>query len=183
VSAGSAATTNTVTITNTVGSVVVLYVEPWLSTTSTIRIGNAGRNGSSTAGWIDNTLGICSTASLTAYAANLYVLSLGINDAAASTPVATFRANMESIIATCQAAGGDVILWTPQAVNDPTREAVLATYRAVYPSIAAQHGCFFTDVHSRFPAYDAGWYSDNYHLNGAGYYDEAEMFAAALSGI
>jgi lysophospholipase L1-like esterase len=185
VSAGSAATTNSVVITATsAANLLILAVEPWLSTTKTIRVGNAGRNGTTTASYIQNALNFTTPNMIPAYAPDLTIISFGINDAG-GTPatVAAFQASMATLIGYARQTG-DVLLWIPQFVNDAGREAVLSTYRAAYPNIASANGCPApVDISKRLGPYAGAtsMYFDNYHLNGPGYWDEGSALASLLA--
>jgi lysophospholipase L1-like esterase len=179
-SAAAAATTNTLTIASA-GVAEILFVAPWLSTTKTIRYGNAGRNGTTTNEWVDNSAGISSLGCIDAYAPDLTILCLGINDANNGHTLATFTANMNTIIARCQQTG-DVILIVPHMTGlSSAVETLLASYRAAIPGIAASKGCMWLDESARIGAYaGSSFYFDTAHLNGVGYWDVAAMLTAAL---
>jgi lysophospholipase L1-like esterase len=177
-------TTNTLTISATGALVNIVGIEPYDSTAIGVRIGNAGRNGATTEDWATDVLNIASIASIKAYAPDLTILSLGINDASFSVTPATFQTNMTTIITAAQVSG-DVLLWVPHATSDPG-ESTIQTYRAVYPDIAAASGCGLIDMHARFGPRSGNataWWSDTHHLTYLGHLDMADAILAYLRNL
>ena len=174
----------------TVNTVFIIGVQAWDSTTPAVRLSNGGVPVSATQDWIDNgTWGSMPTAFAGA-APNLAIIDLGINDAQSGTALATTRANLVTLIQSAQAANVDLIL----ASMVPTAEAVLAgitnSERAISQtllSLALQYNCGFISKMDRWTDWATsnglGLYSDNFHPNGLGYADLAEMHLAALRVI
>lgn len=135
VSAGSLATTNVVTIDpgGSAGAVYIVGIEPYRSgATKRIRVGNAAASGSYAfrwAGYSDNNSSNTwnSLYAIRAYAPDLTIIDLGINDADPSreTLATTFDAYIGDIIAAAQYSG-DVLLKTFIPVAG--REAMMDQY-------------------------------------------------------
>jgi lysophospholipase L1-like esterase len=163
----------------TVGDIYLMGVEPWLSTSpNTIRVNNWGVSGTKTSDWA-TALG--STAAIQAYAPDLTVIMLGINDAL-NGPVtpATYLANLQTVITAAQASG-DVILMSvvpSNPANSPDPTGSEAAYQAATQTFAASLKVPYVDVLSRFGSYAVGSangiYADNLHLNNLGYADLAQ---------
>lgn len=114
-SAAAAATTNTVSIArNTSGALHIIGIEPWLSTTKQVRIANAGVGGSAASDWAGNgsSASFRSTVCIQAYAPDLTIISLGINDANSAASVSTWHTNLATLIAAAQVSG-DVVIVPP----------------------------------------------------------------------
>lgn len=179
--AGSAATTNTVTIERTGGSgaIYVVGIEPYLSTSRKIRVANAGISGSNTAGWLTRPpqdtpwhgLGL-----IEEYAPDLTIIDLGINDAdpANVTSPATFAANLAQIIAAAQVSG-DVILKS-MIPSDATRHA----HEALLVAELAKFGLPMVDTFGYYGTWDSALMTDGVHGNASMYTDEADYLTGVL---
>ena len=136
--AASAGTGNAVTISATGATVWFWGVEPYLSTTTKVRVGNAGVPSVPSSAWSDASSAWASIASIGAYGADLAIGSLGLNDAKTPISSAQFRTNMSAIITAFQSAG-DVILWTPpgSTAGSGVPPAIVSSYVAVdYPFLS-----------------------------------------------
>lgn len=71
--------------------------------------------------------------------AAIVVIALGGNDALRGLPVADLRANLDRAITQAQAAGARVVLAGMQAPPN-TGPEYTASFSAVYPAVASQHG-------------------------------------------
>ena len=185
VSAAAAATTNTVSITNTIGNSWIVGIEPWLSTSpNLVRVANAGEGGSKLVGFW-NLAGASGTAGmLTAYAPDLTIISLGINDSTISTTEVAYRAAMTTLLGYVSAAGSDVIVLPPvfqNATTFPTPAALQAQYAAGLKA----RGIPYFDLNERnggFAGANAAGFmcADATHMEAIGYADLAQFIASGL---
>jgi lysophospholipase L1-like esterase len=167
------------------GQVWILAVEPWLSTTPRIRVGNVGVNGWTAADWIA-TGSFSPLTAVTTHAPHLSIVSLGLNDAAAAVTPAVFYANLKSLCTSLKALGSDVALWiptppAPSGVAPVLLEPGIRSYLPIYRSVALETGAVLIDTYSRHGSvYQSGYSFDGYHSNNMGYRDIAECLAANL---
>ncbi|QIN93619.1 hydrolase [Gordonia phage DumpsterDude] len=191
VTAGSAATTNVVTILGLTAAknVEITHIVPRLSTMSQVLVGNAGISGSTTTDWV--TYSSNSTANdfgglgaIKSYAPDLTILDLGINDAnALVSPAADYVSRLQQIIAAAKVSG-DVILKTmmPTAASvAPATAALEAEYVAAVKGL----GVPVIDYYSRTAPgndYLAGGMlnADGIHGTDFGYLDVASVVFEAL---
>jgi lysophospholipase L1-like esterase len=173
VNAATASFSNVLSMTRTggTGDLYIVGIEPYLSTGNTIRVANAGVSGSDTQSWVDfpnanNTLTWNSAAVIKAYAPNLTIIDLGINDAGASRTSSAFMTNLNVLI-TAALVSGEVLIKTPIPANGRDallgdyRSAVLGADRAVIDLLA------FYGTHARMST--RGWKYDDLHGTDAGY--------------
>ena len=188
VSAGSASTTNVVTIDpgGSGGQVYIVGIEPYLSTTKKIRVGNAGTSGSYAFRWVaysDSDPGNAWNArhSIRAYAPDLTIIDLGINDAdpTRNTPAATFIDFIEDLIADAQVSG-DVLLKTfiPVAGRE--------TYLDQYAAELRDRDLALVDIYGAWGSAEdadaAGFINpDGVHGSAQGYAVEAAYMYVALT--
>jgi lysophospholipase L1-like esterase len=189
VSAGSAATSNAVTISGpTGGAVHILGIEPWLSTARRVRVGNAGVGSSTTSKWVASATTFGGPGCIRAYQPDLTIISLGINDATTAVAPATYLANIQTLITAAQVSG-DVIVIPPF----PSAAGALANqlaYEPVYEQALRTLRVPFFDLYARFwkPGAEAiglpsGMMNDQVHPNAFGYADWASAFAAEMVRI
>jgi lysophospholipase L1-like esterase len=179
--AAAASTANTVVIRSTVGQIFIVGVEPYLST-SQVLVGNAGVSGATGASWTASPAsGIDSLGAITGYAPDLTILSLGINDAGNSVPSATEVVNLTTIITTAKLSGDVILMTMPPSLGAPWT-TFEPQYVAAYAALATSTGCGFVDIFTRWGGtYSAGYMSDSYHPNDAGYTDMALALADYLT--
>jgi lysophospholipase L1-like esterase len=170
------------------GQVWVLAVEPWLSTTPRIRVGNVGVNGWLASDWI--AAGSFSPlVAVTTHAPHLCIVSLGLNDCAAAVTTAQFYTNLKSLCVSLKALGSDVALWIPtppgpSGVAPVLLEPGIRSYLPIYRAIANELNLVLFDPYIRHgSAYQAAYSFDGYHSNNLGYRDIAETIAAPLQAI
>jgi len=182
VSAAGAATTNTVSITATGDQVFICGVEPWLSTRSTVRVGNGGVASSSTDTWIASTPFFGGLESIKAYAPDLAIVCLGTNDAINNAPPDRYLSQLQQII-DAAAVSGDVAVMT----NVPAQESALVTLQAQYAN--AVRGLTTLPLIDLFDRCGGTWDTlnglgfmiDQHHPNPAGHWDVAGFVKAALA--
>ena len=183
VTAASASTSNVVSMSGT-GNVWILGVEPSLSTTSQILVGNMGLPGQSAATWISGGFYYSNGQSLlTKYAPDLTIISLGVNDATAGQAVSQFSTNLASLITTAQAAG-DVILLTPPPQSSGTVNPLLQQYvQSAYYPLASQFGVPLVDWFNRFNGVNNSNFMGAIHPNNVGYWDASTWFAEGILSV
>lgn len=138
------------------GTVFVSAIESWNSATPQVCITNAGWSGAGIKD-IDSTnsgsTGYDAKAFALAYAPDLYIVCVGINDwrsGGTGTSLATYTAKLQAFLTALQAVG-DVILLTPAPSH--TADASIATQQgfvAAMQSIAANLGIPLIDVWNRW---------------------------------
>lgn len=182
---GAAATNHVLTIASpTGGDTYIIGIEPYLSTAKNVRVANAGVGGSTTSGWgtgSDATFGSIPT--IKAYAPDLTIIMLGINDGGNGVTSATWKSNIQPTIDACKVSG-DVILMS----TIPSQTAATATAEQGYASTAKTMTAYgFVDLNTRQVSYAAnsanGWTYDGAHLNSLGYSDVASAAFQAIRSI
>lgn len=191
ITAGSAATTNTVTIapSASLGDVHIVGIEPSLSTTSRVRVGNAGVGSSrAVTHWNGNGSGAGwnSQACIKAYAPDLTIISLGINDAINAASASAYTAAVQPLITAAQVSGDVLIL--PPIPSTSSAAAGVLTNEAAYVAALQGLGYRYGDLIARWPSGDAintlGFMSgDAYHPNALGYADLAQWLAAGIRAV
>lgn len=173
-------------------SFFILGVEPYDSTIPSVRVGLTGISNSTAALWASATASYNSLNAIGAYAPDLTLLMLGINDADSSVSLASWIASNQAIITKAKLSG-DVIIASviPSSAAGLTSGAagvaLEQSYAAAGPALAAANNCGFLDINSRWVDYNtsntAGYYSDTKHGTGFGYCDIAQAFFNALKTI
>lgn len=183
VSAASAATTNTVTITPS-AAVHIFAVEPWLSTAKRVRVGNAGVGSATATAWASDGVDPVwnSQSCIKAYAPDLTIISLGLNDAGSNDSAATYLGHVAPLITAAQVSG-DVLLLPPM----PPASSMGGTYVSLIADYTAGLrglGLPVVDLAGRWVSGDAvqtlGLYWDARHPNAVGYSDLAQLLARGL---
>jgi lysophospholipase L1-like esterase len=176
----ASATTNTVTIAAT-NQVYVIGIEQFSSTSKNLRVGNAGVYGTNTTQWV-TTDWFGPVAAITAYAPDLTIIMLGINDALTPLAIASYKVNITTLITTAQLSG-DVILMT-MPPSSGTRATAEATYVQVLKDISIASNIPLIDNWARF---NSTWQTlmmhDAVHPNNVGYWDIAGHLQAFLKRL
>lgn len=181
VSAASAATNNTVTIASSVHILWIIAVEPYLSTTSKVRVGSAGIPGSKTTGWNSAVIN-GPINSIQAYAPDLTVFHLGINDADTSVATATTIASLTALIAAARVSG-DVVLCMPNPISGNPDVANMAALYPLYQSLAISQKVPFCDLYALFGGtWKSAWMYDALHPNSIGYAATGNAVASTILG-
>jgi lysophospholipase L1-like esterase len=183
-SCGSVGYTNSISL-SSIGAVAVIGIEPWLSTTPTVRVGNVGIFGSFASRWAGNAPWSGSTTwsclrAIEAYAPHLFIISLGMNEAINSISLSAFETDMSTIISTVKVYA-DVMLVIPPIAGDGPTDARLATLALVYYRLAATYNLALLDLRIRFTSYSSTWMTDAYHPNDIGYSDIASGVSDILT--
>ena len=179
ITAAVASTANNVTITQS-GASYILGILPTLSTQSQVLLLNAGAAGAQTSAFI-GTGNFSVTNYFKAIAPDLCIISLGINDAAASVASATVTANLQTIINYCKISG-DVILETMPPSSGTPQSTFEALYVPAYYTLANSNSVPIIDPYTRFgSAYYAPMMFDGLHPNDYGYWDWAQQVVHVLT--
>jgi lysophospholipase L1-like esterase len=181
VTAASAGTSNAVTLSWVSGtSVQVLGIEAFNSTVRRVRFANAGISGSATSAWADSATSIIA---IKAWAPDLTVIMLGINDAQSNVTTATYLANIQAMV-TAAKLSGDVIVMS-SVPSDPSLASTVtleAAYAAALPSLAGSNNIVFMDLFNRFGgAFVSPMMTNTLHPNPAGYFDIASFVNSYLN--
>jgi lysophospholipase L1-like esterase len=176
VKAASAGTSNSVTLSWVSGtSVQVIGIEAFHSSVRRIRFANAGFSGSTTNVWTDSNT---SLTAIKAWAPDLTIIMLGINDAQSSVSPTTYRNNVQTIISNAKLSG-DVVVMSMVPV-DPSLTAAIASekaYAALLPALAEANSIPFLDMFTRFGngSFVSPMMANTLHPNAAGYADMARF--------
>jgi lysophospholipase L1-like esterase len=173
-----ASTLNTLTVNTITGfEAVILGVEPVLTTTPTLRVGNAGSIGTTAGSWANGTSGNGGATALqciAAYAPNVTIIGLGLNDInVLNTPVATYEANLLTVINVCKLTG-DVVLWNGPPANPAVNPFASASAQTAFwntnASFCANNDLGFLDAYTAW-----GTASEFTKLNTDGYYADGAI--------
>ena len=186
VSAASASTSNTVTfVPANNGSIHILGIEPWLSTAKKVRVGNAGVGSSRAFTNWDIGGNWSSPTCIKAYAPDLTIISLGINDAGDNQTIDNVKTAIVDL-ATAAQVSGDVLIMSPIPCTSGASASVIANL----PLISAGQQSMnypFTNLRSRWIDGDTantnGFMSDTLHPNALGYADIAQMLKNIIIGL
>ena len=176
---GAAGAGKAVTISAT-GTVYIVAVETWLSTTNRVRVGNVGMPGATTTDWADSTE-YGPVSAVIAGLPDLSFISLGINDAGASTLPVTLQTNLSTLITASKRSGDVVIITMP-----PSQTGLYATfepqYQSVFTALSHTYSTPIVDIWNRFGGtYQASFMHDALHPNTSGYSDWALAVTAVLA--
>lgn len=183
---GLANTTHTVKITATTSS-ATYFIGCGVRKTTGLEIINSGYGGSVSSQWTSTTATQKrGAARAIAPNANIVILQLDTNDARTGIPVATWKANMQTIIASEQGTGSAIVLIASIDTNatGTTPEIWNAYYQAHY-ELADQYNIPLLDTTHLF----GGWTTagansltgDTLHLNAGGWRMTAEAVARILA--
>ena len=183
ISAGSASTSNTLTLTAT-GTVYVVAIEPWLSTTRKVRVGNVGVPSSTSGSWVLSNNDFGAVPSIKKYAPDLTIIMLGINDSLSAVAEGVYSSNIQQLITAAQISG-DVILATPLVGNGEPYATWVPKYG---DALRNQVALPVLDTANRVgtwsgPWTTAGFVTDQTHPNELGNTDIASFIASALKSI
>jgi lysophospholipase L1-like esterase len=191
-----ASNAHTLTITNTgAASIYVVGVEPYSSTSRRLRVANGAVGGTSLKGWVAAGQ-YAAGPSIAAYAANLTVISLGLNDlsntgtggVALSTAElkASFKTNLRALITTCRATG-EVMLKSPSPMLIDSQAPKWAAIHEVYHELSTELDLPLFCNAERFGTYAEanalGMYSDTLHPNGLGQSYVADGYMQMFSSL
>lgn len=176
ISLASRGSGKTINIARSSGFVGIFAVIAYDSTQPSIELLNGGIFGSRTADWMNSgSFGPANATGWEAYAPHLTFIALGANDKNNSIAVATFSANIQTLITRAQVSG-DVVL-----VNESYGSGGYATlqdeYRQGMIDLATANGCLFHDEAARVNiTSNPTWFADNIHEKDFAHADEARDY-------
>lgn len=167
------------------GGAFITGVESYTASERRIHMANAGVGGATAQDWVSTAVAaeFNGAAGIKAYAPDLSIIMLGINDANQAMSVATWQAAMTTLINAAKESGSVIIMSViPGTSGNPLR----SQYRDAAESLAESTGCGFIDIFSRQGTYEknlaAGFAADEIgHLTTAGYGDVASAVHEALA--
>lgn len=169
------------------GAVNIVGIHQYLSTTPAVQILPMGWTGSKIADWTGMATPYGPLGGLSVVAPDLTVIDLTVNDAAASSDVATFTANTQLLITAAKAVG-DVVLIV--GMPPASSFANLATYQrfvTAYYALANSNDIPLIDISARWVSQIVsnalGFYVDNAHGSRTGYADMALAVANAIGSV
>ena len=162
-------------------------IECFNSAAKSINIFNAGFWGTASNLWTGNANNYDPLPMLGFLAPALTIIVPGINDWGTSVSVATFTANIQTLITKAQLSG-DVILCTPTPNN--TNQTLQAQMIAALYGSAQTNNCVLIDNWSRWAGLNGyatynpiGYYSNAIHPANIGYEDQAQAIASVLLSV
>ena len=170
----------------TANTVFIVCVDAYLSTTKQVRVANAGVSGSGATHWATANPNYSPADCIKAWAPDLSIIMLGINDAGGARTAAQFHTDM---LVTINAAktSGDVVICSVIPSQDGPTNTLEAAYQADMKAYAAANNIGFLDIYARFGSYatanTAGLMANTLHPNGPGYADVAGAAYGALRAI
>jgi hypothetical protein len=178
---------HTLEIRHVSGQIYIDAVEAFNSTVPSLRVNNMGRSGAQSSYWTTTSFGFSSLPSFKAFAPDVTVLSLGINNmkfVPAAVTNGPFAADMRTII-TAAKLTGDVLLVLPNPVSLPDASQPLQdTLRDIYRALALEFDCPMVDVPqvmgTHATANARGLFFDNLHPNAPAYDLIAGLIADVL---
>lgn len=180
--------TATVNITKTNTSAnYVLGIRTWNSAAKEVEIFQAGWSGAVASQFVVTTNAWDSKNQITDLAPDLTIIDITINDAIAATSIATYKANLQSLVTACLLSG-DVIMSTgiPSIISSQSL-ATQQTFIDAAAEVAATNNIMFVDIWRRFESYEisqpVGFYADTLHPSGTGYADWASALFNVIRNI
>lgn len=157
------------TMTDTAGTVFIVGVDRYSSTTKKVLVGNAGVGGSNSNSWIqDLTFG--GVPFITTYAPDLTIISLGINDATTSVDANTYAINIQTLITAAKLSGDVILMSMPPSSGGAPYSTFEPQYVAKLALLAASNNCYFIDTFTMFGGvWNATFMNDQFHPNDLGY--------------
>lgn len=169
------------------GTVKILGIEAYDSTTKQVCVINAGSSGTTSTMW-NNSSPFQTKGALALILPDLVIFDISINDSGSSIVPATTLSNVNAFVAAAKATGADVILKAPvpSAISSRTL-ALQQTYIDALYSAALTNDVPLIDNYKRFGTQEAmntlGLYSDTQHPNETGYTDVGTSVVEALGTV
>ena len=180
---------NTINLVRSTGTNWLGAIECWDSTKSQVIINNAGGPGMTTSNWLSAAAPYSAFNAISAIAGDLIIICLGMNDMTAAVPVATYTANMQSLITKYLTFGCDVALASYSPVSTGSvSQATQDAYFSALQGLAAANNILLIDNYTRLVSYTSanslGYMGHVYHPNKKGYAELATSIGlSVLSGV
>jgi lysophospholipase L1-like esterase len=163
----------------------VFKIRCYDSTDPRVEVWNAGVGGSPSSFWATSSNGLAPGCdpihAIQTVAPDIFIFDDGINDVNNGTAIATYRANVQTVI-NAALPTASVILMAP----NPTSAGDLTAQNQVLKELAIANGCVFMDLFNRWGGSTAsfaalGFNYDTYtHPNTLGYDNKAEWIARTI---
>ena len=183
--AGSASSSNAVSVLHTAGGgVFLLGIVPRLNSTKQVIICNLGIGGATSSEWNQGPT-VYGTSMIQAFAPDLTIIMLGINDAIANGSSSNLVVNETALIGAAQVSG-DVVLCsivpTSSTYNSGTTYTNEQSYFSTFAQTATNTSAGYVDVWTAFggvlkPSWTS---SDGVHPNDVGYQQIGQLIYAVL---
>ena len=185
----AAAGSHTLSLIASAGVCNIGGIQAYDDTKGGIDIMNMGWGASASSDWNNSAYPWSPLPGIGAYAPDLTIIGLGINDNWKGTTPAAFTANIQALITEAKLSG-DVILEAPHGIQvgfggGLTTLATQATISAIYKSLAASNNLPCIDWPARYGSWvtanAAGWMYDGAHGLAPMYEDKAALLARVLA--
>jgi hypothetical protein len=180
------ATPIVITRSGSTGNLQLVGLVAWDSSRPGIEIANFGVFGTVTGFYTDMTLGYSPGTALASYAPHLTIINFGTNDCAQGVPMATWLANVRTIVQQVRPTGSVILTWPAVGGSSPTggADATRSLWRAALRAFAFDNGCLFIDdealLGGRAAALSSGAFADSLHETAWAYDVEAAAIARAI---
>lgn len=165
----------------------LIGLDCYTSTTKKILVEQMGWSGSKTPDWVANSALTYSPLSMiAAVAPDLTIINLTINDLISGTSVATWAANMQTIITTAKASGDVIIrIGNPTTSPETNHPGLAETYVTAAIALASANSCLLMDTRARWVsasnASTIGYLgADGVHPTAVGYCDISQFVYSVL---
>lgn len=167
------------------GALFIGAVITWNSAVPAIDMIQAGWYGSIAGSWDDTTPAFAPMACLAAFAPDLTVVNLTINDSNAGTAIGTYKAAMAQIVETGQASGDVLFMVGPPSDTVAATNGTLDRYISVLQGLGIQYGINIVNIKDRWKSFAATDptlpYFDTLHPERLGYEDIAQAIYETLA--
>lgn len=150
----------------------------------------AGKGGAMASSFVVGaSLGLAgSIGTIDALSPNLVILGFGVNEYLNQVALASYKANLQTILTRAISVGADVVMLTAVPNQDTTKAISQAQYRQVVYELADANNAMVLDVAYLWDSYAVSnaaplsLYGDVTHPNSRGYFDIAAAIYAAITG-
>lgn len=176
----------TITRTGTNGNLQLAGMIAWDSTKPGVEIANFGAYGVTSTYQADMASAWSPATALATYAPHLTVVNLGTNDIAQGQPMATWLANLRTIVQQARPSGSVILTWPAVAGVSPAggSDANRSQWRNALRAFAFDNGCLFIDEEAqlggRAAAQTAAAFADSLHETAWAYDVQAAAIARAI---
>jgi lysophospholipase L1-like esterase len=175
-----------VTRTGTASNLQLTGMVAWDSARPGVEVANLGVYGVTSAFQADTGTAFAPAAALAVYAPHLTIVNLGTNDIAQNLPMATWLANLRTIVQQARASGSVILAWPAVGGVAPTggADTLRAQWRTALRALAFDSECLFVDEEAllggRAVAQASGALPDGLHEAAWAYDVQAAAIARAI---